>query len=104
MEKRDKPILLFLPQKWLPEAREHMGEIMSGVTEEFGLIQVPAGMGKIGLKPLRMGRLLARHVLPAWDMGQCLELVINKSILKCLTPTVNLSFLEHNWLRRNVRK
>lgn len=44
MEKGDKPILLFLPQKWFPEARQHMGEIMSGVTEEFGLIQVPAGM------------------------------------------------------------
>lgn len=44
VEKGDKPIPLFLPQKWLPEAREHMREIMSGVTEEFGLIQVPAGM------------------------------------------------------------
>lgn len=36
IQKGDKTILLFLPQKWLPKAREHMGENVSRAMEEFG--------------------------------------------------------------------
>lgn len=53
---------------------------------------------------LLVGVSLAGHVLPACDIGQRSERRINKSVLKRLTPAVNLSFLERNWLRRNVRK
>lgn len=96
---------------------------MSRATEEFGLIWVPAETERLVLIPIgsmvpiscygehhcgtyspSVGVSLAGHVLPACDIGQYFEHMINKSVLKCLTPTVNLSFLACNWLRRNVRK
>ena len=94
---------------------------MSRAMEEFGLIWVPAETERLVLIPIELTVLLqwrtrtgthspsvsvslAGHVLPACDIGQYFEHMINKSILKCLTPVVNLSFLERNCLRRNVRK
>jgi len=111
VEKGNKTILLFLPQKRLPKAREHVGKCVwscGGIWVNMGSCRD----WKVGFNPCRMdgsramesthcgtysplmGVSLAGQVLPACDIGQDFEHRINKSVLKCWTPTVNLSFLD----------
>lgn len=49
MEIQKGDILLFLPQKLLPKAGEHMGENMSRAVKGFELIQVPAETERLDL-------------------------------------------------------
>lgn len=76
IQKGDKSILLFLPLKLLPKAREHMWENMSRVTEEFGLIWVPAETERLVLTSRELMILLqwraptAAH--PGYQWAFCL--------------------------------